>query len=385
MSTVKFYPVGNGDTSLITLQNGKHVLMDYRQHSNATETTKPEFDIASDIKKTLKDAEKESIEVLVFTHADKDHIEGSTDFFHLEHAKKYQEHGRIKVEQLWVPAAMLLESVDRDNLSSEFAIWRAEARHRLKNKMGIRVFSQPDELTKLVDSWDMNISDLSDFIVDAGTIVDTFSIEQDSVEFFVHSPFMKHCEEAGKDVKKVRNQASIIFNIRFNEEGEVYDYLAIGDSEWEVLEDIVSITQHYNNEDRLRWDLLNIPHHCSYLALSDDKGVKETQPKPKVEELLLMGNKDSYIICSSNSFDESTSIALDSIQPPHLQAKRCYERYLADVKGRSLIVTMENESKSTPKPIIIEFTSSGISKKSSQVTAALATAAATPARAGLIS
>lgn len=44
------------------------------------------------------------------------------------------------------------------------------------------------------------------------------------------------------------------------------------------LEDIVSITQYYNNEDRLRWDLLNIPHHCSYLALSDEKGDNETEP-----------------------------------------------------------------------------------------------------------
>lgn len=382
MATVKFYPVGNGDTSLITLQNGKHILMDYRQHSLATDSTKPQFDIASDIKKTLKEAQKDTLEVLAFTHADKDHIEGSTEFFHLEHASKYQGDGRIKVDQLWVPAAMLLESVERDKLSSEFAIWRSEARYRLKNKTGIRVFSQPDELVKLVDSWEMDIGDLSDLIIDAGTIVDTFSLGRDNVEFFVHSPFMKHCEESGKDVKKVRNQASLIFNIRFNEGGEIYDYLAIGDSEWEVLEDIVSITKHYKNEDRLRWDLLNIPHHCSYLALSDEKGDDETEPKEKVAELLLLGNRDAYIICSSNAFDESTTEALNSTQPPHLQAKRCYERYLRDVNGRSLIVTMENESKTTPKPITIEFTSSGLSKKSCQMTAALATAAATPARAG---
>lgn len=382
MATVKFYPVGNGDTSLITLKNGKHILMDYRQHSSATDSTKPQFDIASDIKKTLLDAKKDRLEVLAFTHADKDHIEGSTEFFHLEHAIKYQGDGRIKIDQLWVPAAMLLESVDRDKLSSEFAIWRSEARYRLKNKTGIRVFSQPDELVKLIESWQMNIDELSDLIVDAGTIVDTFSLENDNVEFFVHSPFMKYCEEAGKKVKKVRNQASLIFNIRFNEGGEVFDFLAIGDSEWEVLEDIVSITKYYKNEDRLRWDLLNIPHHCSYLALSDEKGDNETEPKEKVAELLLLGNKDAYMICSSNSFDESTSEALKSTQPPHLQAKRCYERYLRDVNGRSLIVTMENESKTKPKPVIIEFTSSGLSKRNYKMTAALVTAAATPARAG---
>ena len=39
-----------------------------------------------------------------------------------------------------------------------------------------------------------------------------------------------------------------------------------------VLEDVVRITRDHGKDDRLRWDLYNIPHHCSYLALSDDKG-----------------------------------------------------------------------------------------------------------------
>ncbi|PSU01003.1 ComEC/Rec2 family competence protein [Photobacterium iliopiscarium] len=382
MATIKFYPVGNGDTSLITLQNNKHILMDYRQHSSATDSTKPHFDIATDIKSILADAKKDSIDVLAFTHADLDHIEGSTEFFYLEHANKYQDSGRIKIDQLWVPAAMLLESLPKDELSSEFAIWRAESKHRFKNKKGIRVFSQPEELVKLVEKWDMKIDDFSDLIVDAGTIVDTFSLANDNVEFFVHSPFMTHCEESGKDIKKVRNEASLVFNIRFNENGELFNFLAVGDSTWEVMEEIVSITQYYQNEDRLRWDLLNIPHHSSYLALSDDKGQKETKPKEKIEELLLMGNKDAYMICSSNAFETVESDALNSIQPPHLQAKRCYEHYLRDVNGRSLIVTMENESKIKPAPVVIEFSSSGLTKKSYKMAAALATAAATPARAG---
>ncbi|MGF1729488.1 hypothetical protein [Photobacterium kasasachensis] len=383
MHTVTFYPVGNGDTSLITLTNGKHILMDYRQHGNATDNDKPEYDIAKDLKKVLKDAKKNSFEVVAFTHADEDHIERSTEFFYFEHIKKYQGSDRIKIDELWVPAAMLLESVTKDKLDSEFVTWRTEARERLKSKKGIKVFSKPEDLVKLIESWDMTVDELSEHIIDAGTIVDTFSLKKDGVEFFVHSPFMKHCSESGKDIKKVRNEAALMFNVRFKEGEQLFDYLAVGDSSAEVLEDIVEITKNKGREDRLKWDLFNIPHHCSYLALAykGDKGEEETIPVAKVKELLLMGNEDAYLICSSKAFEKEKD-ALERDQPPHLQAKRCYERYLRKVKGRKLFVTMENGGKKKPEPITIEFSKSGMSKKALVATAALATAATTPARAG---
>lgn len=383
MHTVTFYPVGNGDTSLISLNNGKHILMDYRQHGNATDTDKPEYDIAKELKNILKEDKKNSFEVVAFTHADEDHIERSTEFFYFDHIKKYQDNERIKIDELWVPAAMLLEKVSKDKLDSELVTWRKEARERLKNKKGIKVFSKPNELVELIESWDMTVDELSDHIIDAGQIVNTFSLEKDEVEFFVHSPFMKHCSESGKDIKKVRNEAALIFNVRFKEGKEQFDYLAVGDSTAEVLEDIVDITKHKGREDRLKWDLFNVPHHCSYLALaySGDKGEKETIPVDKVKELLLMGNEDAYLICSSKAFEEEKE-ALARDQPPHLQARRCYERYLKKIKGRKFLVTMENSGKKKPEPIVIEFSKSGMSKKTLVTTAALATAATTPARAG---
>ena len=46
--------------------------------------------------------------------SDLDHIMGSTEFFELLHAAKYQGDGRIKIRELWVPAAMLIEEAARD-------------------------------------------------------------------------------------------------------------------------------------------------------------------------------------------------------------------------------------------------------------------------------
>lgn len=383
MHQITFYPVGNGDTSLIETKNGKFILMDFYQTQNSTDSTKPEHDIASALKKKLRDAKKSAFDVVAFTHADRDHINGSTDFFYLEHAKKYQNDDRSKIDEIWVPAAMLLESVTRDNLSGEFAILRSEARYRLKNKSGIKVFSKPDELVKLIESWNMSVEELSEHIIDAGTLVNTFSLTSDGVEFFVHSPFIKQCSEEGKDIKRIRNEASLIFNVRFNADGQQFDYLAVGDSEAHVLEDIVNITKFKKREDRLAWDLFNIPHHCSYLALAEsgDKGETETTPLDKVKELLLMGRKNSYLICSSEAFKTGKE-AKENVQPPHIQARACYEKYLKQINGRKFMVTGEYSGTKTPNPIVVEIARAGLSIKTTVLSAAIVTAAATPARAG---
>lgn len=383
MHTVTFYPVGNGDTSLIKTTNGRFILMDFHQMSKAEDDKTPQYDINAALRQELKDKGKETFDVVAFTHADADHIKGSTEFFHLEYASKYQGGDRVKIEELWVPAAMLLEVADNESQMDESAIWGREARHRLENKLGIKVFSTPTDLAKMIEGWGMTVDELSVHLIDAGTVVDTFNLEDDGVEFFVHSPFMKHCEVDGKDIKLVRNEAALIFNVRFNADGETYDYLAVGDSKAEALVDVVSITKWKGNEDRLAWDLFNIPHHCSYLALAlaGDKGEDETVPLPEVKELLEMGKSDSYMICSSKAFDSGKN-AKESVQPPHIQAKACYERYLKKVKGRKFVVTSENGGKIKPKPVVIQIEKAGASMLGGAATAAMTTAAAAPARAG---
>ena len=105
--SIIFYPVGNGDTSQIVLENGKRILLDYR-HRKKTETGEgPEINLKSRLLTELKDAKRDYFDVVAFTHGDEDHIENSTEFFELWHASKYQGGDRIKINTLWVPAAMV--------------------------------------------------------------------------------------------------------------------------------------------------------------------------------------------------------------------------------------------------------------------------------------
>src|SRR5690606_6518863 len=247
MHTITFYPVGNGDTSQIKLENGKRILLDFRHLTKSEDENAPELDLAAELRADLEGADRDHFDVVAFTHADDDHIRNSTQFFELQHAKKYQGDDRVKINELWVPAAMILESCEPDERAEEFVIWRAEARHRLKNGSGIRVFSKPDKLKGWLVENGLTVADRQHLITDAGQIAPGFKLENDGIEFFCHSPFIKHVDDA----EEFRNAAALVFNIRMSLEGSSYDFLAVGDSEWEILEDIVSVTKAHGNQDRL--------------------------------------------------------------------------------------------------------------------------------------
>ena len=384
MHIIKFYPVGNGDCSQIILNNGKRILMDFRQHANGTDPNLPEIDLSKALRAELAAAQRNYFDAVILTHADLDHIEGATEFFYLEHAKKYQDDGRIRIKELWVPAAFILESATNDELSNEFPILRAEARNRLKKGTGIKVFSKPDELVKYLESEGIGANDRDHLIVDAGTVVDTFSIDEDGVEFFCHSPYKKHC--AGGAAKELRNEAALIFNVRFKYGAYEYDLFAVGDSTSDVLADIVNITEVHGRADRLAWNLYSVPHHCSYLALAPEgeKGVSKTTPINEVQRLLAYGRKNSYMICSSNPIN-SDKVAYQQTQPPHVQAKNTYVECLKEVNGRKFLVTMEEPNRIHPRTLEFKIALGGLSLVTAAAVAATTSAATSkPARAGCV-
>lgn len=357
MHQVLFYPVGNGDTSQIVLENGRRLLFDFRHLKKTEDGEGPEINLKQRLLDELKEAKKTSFDVVALTHADTDHIAGSTEFFELNHAEKYRGGGRIKIDQLWVPAAMILESAEIDQRSDEFVVWRAEARHRLLQGKGIRVFSKPAMLKDWLQSKGVKLEDRVHLITDAGKLVDGFSLDTDGVEFFCHSPMVKHTPEGDL----LRNNASLIFNVRFRVGTDHFDYLAVGDADWDVIEDIVNASKVHKNNDRLAWDIFDIPHHCSYKALNSEKGEVETTPTKLVAELLRAGKPGAYIVSPSHPIRD-TPDGRKQQMPPHVQAKKCYERYLDEIGGAAFLATMEEPNEAKPEPIVFNIAANGISR-----------------------
>jgi len=345
MHTVTFFPLGNADTCLFELSNGKFMLFDYAHMRDPNDKDDKRIDLASTLMKKLEAADRSHFDVVAFTHADDDHIHGMSEFFYLEHASKYQGKGRVRISELWVPAAVILE----DGLDDEARILRTEARYRLRQGKGIRVFSRPNRLEEWLKAANLNPGDRSHLITDAGLLIPGISKEVDGLEFFVHSPFAETSEGSIED----RNEGALVFHVTFVIEGTETKMFVIGDTLQEVLSELVSITRARNRDERLEWDIYDIPHHCSYLALNSEKGKKITIPNPEVKWLLDQGRERCLIVASSETIPSE-----ETKMPPHFQAAACYRQVAAEKNGE-FKVTMEHPNTGNPEPIIITIGKNG--------------------------
>ena len=156
---------------------------------------------------------------------------------------------------------------------------RQEARYRLKQGKGIKVFSRPERLHDLLESWGLSVADRASCIVDAGQTVPGFYKEgPDKAEFFVHSPFAWRLND--REIED-RNQDSIVMQVTFVEGGvETYGILG-SDADYDTLTKIVETTKLHKREARLLWDFLKLFHHCSYLSLGPERGKDETEVVPE--------------------------------------------------------------------------------------------------------
>ena len=337
---LKFYPLGNADTSLILLKNGKKILFDYANMKTDAKDDK-RIDLPTELNKDVKN----DYDVVIFSHADEDHVNGFSDYFFLEHNEDFQKGSRKKIKDLWVPAAIILQP-DKDIKHDDGKLLKKEAKYRLKNKKGVKIFSKPDKLKDWLESENIKYDDVKHLLVNAGENVPGWSKENDGIEFFVHSPFSEHIDD--RDIE--RNTACIIMQAIFD--NDVNTKVVFGaDGVWDVWNDIVDITKYYKKEEKLEWDIFHISHHTSYTALNSEKGKTKTKPTEQIEWLFeKQGKKQGLLVSPSDVIPNS----YDDIQPPHKQAANYYEAVANKIEGEYK-VTMEFPSKDKPDVMVINI------------------------------
>lgn len=357
MHKVTIFNLGNADTSRIDLANGRKLLIDYANMRNVNDPTDKRIDLPVQLRADLKSVNRSYYDVVAITHLDKDHTCGASEFFELLHAGKYQGPGRIKIKELWVPAAVIVEQGCED----ETRILRQEARYRLLKGEGIRVFSGPGQLTDWLAENDLTIADRQHLITDAGNLIPGFSLAADGVEFFVHSPFASRTEGGGLSQLE-RNSDALTFQATFQDGSQKTRMHFFSDIKWEVINSIVKVTEYYGRTnperlERLQWDLFKIAHHCSYKSLSSEKGDNITEPVPLVKKLFeTYGMSRGQLISTSKRIPNND----DDDQPPHRQAAAYYKGQAKRLDGKFL-VTMEYPNTLYPDPIVIKIDQFGAS------------------------
>lgn len=383
MHSVKFHNLGNADCILITLENGRKILFDYADMHDPTD----QYDLRCDLPKELRDDldSSDHYEVVAFSHLDRDHYAGATNFFYFEHIQKYQGDvdgkKRIKMKIMWVPAAAITEKLKHEDDIEAKAIQR-EARERFKAGKGIRVFSRPERLMEWCKANGVDFETRRHLTTDAGKLAPEFNLTDDGVEFFVHSPFGIRQDAC---TVEDRNTDSLVMQATFEVNKVPTKLMLSADVGHAVLSDIMRVTEARKNDERLEWDIFKLPHHCSYLTLSDDKGKDKTQPVPEVERLFENYSQDRCVVVSTSDTIPIKGDERDTqtgANPPHRQAANYYKEDVVPQRSGEFWATMEYPTAIRPKPLIIDIDESKARIRKTVVTVTAAASMSRPPRAG---
>jgi hypothetical protein len=365
MANVTFYPLGNADCCLIKTDLGYKILFDYADTKNPNDKDDKRIALRESVRKDIGWPETKEIDVLAITHGDDDHVRKICDCFFLESKSDCQSEDHIKFKDLWIPANLLTEVGAEDHTR----LIRQEARHRFKAGKGVRVFSRPDALREWCRENDVDFEARKHLITDAGQTVPGWDTEAHGIEFFVHSPFA-HRQDDGLDD---RNGNCLVMQAVIRTGGRNTNFLVTADSISENWNEIVRITRSHNNDHRLAWDLLKIPHHCSYLSMSEEIGDEETEPTEEFRWLLEQGADRGAIVSTSKVIPEKSEAL-----PPHVEAFKTYKKTATKMNGR-IFVTMEHPTKGNPERLRFDITGAGLvppQKTSAAVISSVVTSAA---------
>ena len=374
-ATVTFHPLGNADCAVFRLADDRLAVFDFADMRNSDDGSDKRCDLDAELRSALRRAGQTDVAVLCVTHLDDDHCRGVGETFRLEHRNHYPGDKHIGIVELWVPAAAILET----GLKGDAALVQREALDRLRKGRGVRIFSRPDPLRAHLLGRGINVDGKRHLFVDAGTCVPGFTLEgPEACEFFVHSPFAsKQADGSFID----RNANSIVLQAVFREGTRNTRVWLASDVTHEALGDIVRISEANENADRLEWDLLKLPHHCSYLSIGPERGAGDaaTAPTPETKRMFEDYRANSAVVVSTSWPIPRAGTKEDrDVQPPHRQAAN-YHRGLG--RGSAFRVTMEEPIESRPKPFAYKFTAAGIAPVLAAPDAAARTARSNP-RAG---
>ena len=354
MHKLTFYPLGNADCCRIDLADGRKVLKDYANMRNADDPDEKRCDLPSLLRQDLRESRKAGFDVLAISHLDDDHFHGMSEFFELRHAKKYRGGDRVPFDEMWVPAAIVTEP----DKSDEALLVQKEARHRLREGYGVRVFSRPKRLKDWLKKNGLTLEERRHLITDAGQLVPGY--DAGGVEFFVHSPFATRQDD--NEVVQ-RNDDALVLHVTLTSGHRQSRVFLAADVPHEVLTDIVAVTEARGNGERLEWDINKLSHHCSYKSLGPRGDDGKVVPAANVERLFEdYGRPRSYVVSTSKPIPLPNTPEDKDVQPPHRDAADYYKR-VARGHGGSFVVTMEHPSETTPRPMTFHLDEYGVTLK----------------------
>lgn len=342
-TTVTFFPVDNGDMTLIKLGDalGTTILIDVNIRLSADKAENNDVrDVAKDLRERLnKDSEgRPYVDAFLLSHPDQDHCRGLERHFHLgptaaypDNSKNYKDK-KIVIRELWSSPIVFRRASKNHSLCNDAKAFSTEARRRVaENRKKNFVVDDGDRIKVLGEDVEGKTNDLGPICHKVNTVFRTIR-GGTSAYFSAHllGPFEPQDDKA-KEELLVKNQSSVIINFTLAANGDSPNgakFLSGGDAEVYIWRE--QWLRHKHEPQVLEYDLLQAPHHCSWHSLSEDSW-SEKRHGVKVDadaRAALSQVKQGAIVVAS-----SKPILDDDKDPPCIRAKGEYQDILSPVKG----------------------------------------------------
>ncbi|OUS23375.1 hypothetical protein A9Q98_14910 [Thalassotalea sp. 42_200_T64] len=359
-AVISFFPVGNGDMTLIKTNTGKNILIDcnIRQGDDFP-------DVVEQLRNKLsKDSDgRLFIDLFVWSHPDLDHCRGIKEEFHLGKPDDWNENkDKIFINEIWSSPMVYRRASKNHKLSDDAKALNKEIKRRVNVFKDACEASIGNQVLILGDDENGKTDDIQDIVLALDSSTSYINSKHDS-SFEAKLLGPAPVSELDDDEENLsKNKSSAIINYTLTAGDKSANFLSGGDAEVACWEALLKRMKDNKTESDLEYDILQAPHHCSWHSLSHDSlsEAKENGTEAKISddavEALGKANDKAFIVSSSEA------IKNDDKNPPAFKAKQEYVKILNDVSGSFNCVADHKKNKKNV-PLEIEISSNGIKTK----------------------
>lgn len=390
---ISFFPVDNGDMTLVEFHDGKTLLIDTHIRADADDPEGDAPDVAADLKSRLpKDKNgRPYVDAFLLSHPDEDHILGFERHFHVGPLADYADDNekdvkkkRIVIKELWSSPLVFRRASKEHTLCADAKLFNTEARRRVKANVDKNfVVGDGDRIKVLGEDIDGKTDKLTAILTKVDETITTINGEKSSAFSAVLLGPLPFSDDQEEEETITKNDSSVAINLRVfadSTDKQGCQFLTGGDAEVGIWER--QWARHKKTPADLAYDLLQAPHHCSWHTLSWDSWGdlrEKAQVSKEARNALSQAKPGAFIVSSSKAIKD------DDKDPPCIRAKREYEGIVKAVKG-TFMCTGEYPNEESPETLTFTVTKDGIqaptkTEARAKVVAA-AGAAATPLRHG---
>lgn len=358
---ISFFPVGNGDMTLIKTDSGKNILIDcnIRQGDEYPDVTEQLRD------KLSKDSSgRLFVDLFVWSHPDQDHCKGIKEKFHLGKVDDWKsENDLIFINEIWSSPIVYRRASKNHTLSEDAKALNKEVKRRVKVFKDKNVSDVGDLVIILGEDDNGKTDDIQDIVLKLDSETSYINNKKDSTfTAKLLGPSAKSDIDEDED-KLGKNHSSAIISYELTAGENSAIFLSGGDAEVVCWEALLKRMKDNGTEFYLEYDILQAPHHCSWHSLSHESlsKAKEDGSEAKVSddaiEALGKANNSAFIVSSSETIKD------DDNDPPAYKAKQEYVKILDNVQGTFKCVADHKKNKENV-PLEIEISSDDIKTRS---------------------